>query len=112
MHDTLLTKAAKYTGVAIALHRNLKTLDCFPSQETLATMTGIDIKTIRKGTAELQLKKYLIVVKERQPGHSWDQSYYYFLRDWAAQKVIVNSWDFAGDKMRFKLAWATNSLPP
>lgn len=104
MRDSLLSKAAKLTGVAIACHRNLKTLTCCPSQHTLSMATGTDVKTIRKGTLELIDKKYLITTRDRALNAQWEHSQYYFLRDWAAQRALVASTDFQGDRMLFAAA--------
>lgn len=107
MYDSLLSRTAKDVGVAIALHRNLSTLLCCPSQNTLSMMTGIACpKAVRKGISELSEKAYLIIVKSREEGSAWDSSHYFFLRDFAAQRVVAARSDFQGDLVLFMAAWS------
>ncbi len=102
MTDPLLTKNANIVGVAIAMRRNLKTLICCPSQQTLSVDCAIkDPKQIREAIQTLIDKQYLVMAKDRTQGAKWDHCQYYFKRDWAAQRDLAKQPDFPGDKDLF-----------
>lgn len=58
-HWPQLSTAAKAVYPVIAVHANLKTRQCFISQEKIALLAGITEKTVRKGIEELEAKNWL-----------------------------------------------------
>jgi hypothetical protein len=93
-----LTGQERWVAISIAIHRNEYTLQCCPSQRTLAKYTGIEQSTLSRIINKLRKKNILASIKIpnlENPILSPNQ--YYFLFDFGKTTEIVNSQNFQGD---------------
>ncbi len=68
LRDNTLSMGARLTGALIATYINSKTGEAWPTRETLASILGVEVKTVSRYTKELAKTGYLEVKQSKAGG--------------------------------------------